>query len=242
MQISNDFPSVSFINYIHQPNRVQESNTENIQKSPSYNMEINDKAMISDESKQLLESEKKATNKNQDEKATDDHKIKNSASEEENLSNKEKEELKKIKERDEEVKKHEQAHKNAAGDMAVSAAKYEYTQGPDGKMYVKDGEVDLKVKEEQDPEKNKKNAEQLKRAALAPEKPSAQDMKVAQEADRIIQKANQELHQSESTNGMTNTNNDPHNKGGALAGITQNVNPFTRQQYQQKGSLVDVVA
>ncbi len=242
MQISNDFPTVSYVNYIHQPNKVQETSTENIEKSSSYDMEIDDKAMISDESKQLLENEKKAANKNNNGKSTDEHKVNSSTSEEENLSEEEKKELEKIKERDKEVRRHEEDHKAAAGSLAPASAQYEYTQGPDGKMYVKDGEVDLKVKEEDDPEKAKKNAEQLKRAALAPEEPSAQDMKVAQEADRMIQEANQKLNQPEGTSEATNINTQAQNNGGALAGITQNVNPFAQQQPQNKGSLVDVVA
>ncbi len=242
MQVSNDLPSVSYINYIHSPNKVQEDSTENIQKSPSYDMEINDRVMISDESKQLLENEKKANNKDPKDKQTDEHKIKSSSSDDENLSEEEEKELEKMQKREDEVIKHEQAHKSAAGGLSVTRAQYEYVQGTDGKMYVKDGEVELKVKEEDDPQKNKENAEQLKRAALAPEEPSAQDMKVAQEADKMIQKANQELHQLEGTNGTTNINNDIQKQGGALAGITQKVNPFNQQSWTERGSLVDVVA
>lgn len=141
----------------------------------SYTESILDKAEISQESKNLLDQEK--TNK------------RNANISEQDLNSKEKAELEKLKKTDTEVKAHEQAHMSAAAGIATSSPQYEYEKGPDGKMYAIGGEVNIKIAEESTPEKTIEKAEQVKKAALAPSEPSAQDRSVAQRAEQLIQKA-----------------------------------------------------
>lgn len=102
--------------------------------------------------------------------------------------------IEELKKRDAEVRRHEQAHKAAAGQHAKGGPKFEYEQGPDGKQYAVGGEVQIDTSEvPNDPKATIQKAEQIKKAALAPQEPSAQDRKVAAEADRMEAKARQEL-------------------------------------------------
>jgi hypothetical protein len=101
-----------------------------------------------------------------------------------------------LKKRDAEVRRHEQAHKRVAGQYALGAPKYDYQVGPDGKRYAVGGEVALDTSEiPNNPSATIRKADQIKRAALAPEKPSAQDRRVASEAERMKAKAQQELRE-----------------------------------------------
>lgn len=98
---------------------------------------------------------------------------------------------------DSEVKTHEQAHKSAAMGLTTSAPKYETEKGPDGKEYVVAGEVSISFKETDDNKQNLEKAKTLKRAALAPSKPSSQDRAVAQKADTLIRKFEQKIIEEE---------------------------------------------
>ncbi|MDQ7037587.1 MAG: putative metalloprotease CJM1_0395 family protein [Aquificota bacterium] len=101
-------------------------------------------------------------------------------------------EVQKLRMREQEVKAHEMAHKAVAGDLA-GPVKYEYTRGPDGKLYITGGEVPLKVKEGRTPEETVQIARRLKRAALAPANPSPQDIRVAVQATIMEMKATLEM-------------------------------------------------
>lgn len=106
----------------------------------------------------------------------------------------EEKEIKRLKKRDAEVRKHEMAHKKAAGSLSSSPPHYEYTIGPDGKRYITGGDVKIEMAPvPNDPEATIQKAQKIKRAALAPQNPSAQDRKVASEADKMERDARIEL-------------------------------------------------
>ncbi len=105
----------------------------------------------------------------------------------------EEKEIEELEDRDAEVKRHEQAHFQAAGKYA-SPPKYEYQTGPDGKRYAVGGSVDIDMSEvPDDPQATLEKARVIKRAALAPEEPSAQDRKVAREADKMATQAQRQI-------------------------------------------------
>lgn len=109
------------------------------------------------------------------------------------LTTEEQKEVEALEERDREVRRHEQAHFQAGGKYA-NPPKYEYQTGPDGKRYAVGGSVSIDTSEiSDDPRATLEKARIIKRAALAPEEPSAQDRKVAREADRMASEAQQEL-------------------------------------------------
>lgn len=95
--------------------------------------------------------------------------------------------------RDREVRTHELAHA-AVGGAYAGTPSYQYTQGPDGKRYVTDGEVQIDVSPiDGDPEATIAKLEQVSAAALAPAEPSNQDRRVAAQASQIIAQARDEL-------------------------------------------------
>ena len=102
--------------------------------------------------------------------------------------------LEQLKARDREVRAHEQAHLSAAGNLATGGASFSYQKGPDGQRYAIGGEVGItSAKVPGDPEATIKRAQQIRRAALAPASPSAQDRSVAARATATEQKAQVEL-------------------------------------------------
>jgi len=102
--------------------------------------------------------------------------------------------LEQLKARDREVRAHEQAHLAAAGNLATSGASFTYQQGPDGQRYAVGGEVGIEsAVVPGDPEATAARAQQIRRAALAPANPSAQDRSVAVAATATEQKAQAEL-------------------------------------------------
>ncbi|WP_456383889.1 putative metalloprotease CJM1_0395 family protein [Persephonella sp.] len=90
------------------------------------------------------------------------------------------------------VKAHEMAHKAAGGDL-TGPVKYKYKKGPDGKLYIVGGEVPIKLKQGKTPEETIQIAQKIKRAALAPADPSAQDRAVAAAASMLEMRAKAEL-------------------------------------------------
>jgi hypothetical protein len=81
--------------------------------------------------------------------------------------------------RDREVRAHEQAHAAVGGQLSGSPS-YEFQRGPDGVSYAVGGEVSISGGVvPNDPEATLANAQQIRRAALAPADPSAQDRAVA---------------------------------------------------------------
>lgn len=96
--------------------------------------------------------------------------------------------------RDREVRAHEQAHV-AAGGQHAGGASYSYETGPDGKRYAVGGEVPIDTSEEATPQATIQKARIVRKAALAPAKPSAADRQVASKATAMEQKARQELQE-----------------------------------------------
>ncbi|MEM6391962.1 MAG: putative metalloprotease CJM1_0395 family protein [Planctomycetota bacterium] len=110
------------------------------------------------------------------------------------LTEAEQQQVRELQARDREVKAHEQAHKNAAGQYATSGPTYTYQTGPDGKRYAVGGSVGIDVSPEDTPEETLRKMEVVRRAALAPAEPSAQDRRVAAQATRTANQARQELN------------------------------------------------
>ena len=114
------------------------------------------------------------------------------------LSNQQQSEVQALKVEDQQVRNHEQAHLSAAGGFATSGANYDFTTGPDGKLYATGGDVSIDTSPvANDPEATIRKAETIRRAALAPAAPSSQDYKVAAQASQMANKARMELLQSQ---------------------------------------------
>ncbi|SBS38161.1 SprA-related family protein [Marinomonas spartinae] len=133
------------------------------------------------------------------EKASDDKEqqkegaTKKALDQDNDLTPEEEKQVEELKRRDQEVRVHEQAHASVGG-VKTGSPFYTYTQGPDGKRYITDGEVSIIVNPtSDDPEKTISDMEQVYRAALAPAEPSSADRKAAAEAQAIIQQARQQL-------------------------------------------------
>ncbi len=99
-------------------------------------------------------------------------------------------EIRNLKNRDREVRAHEQAHVAAGGAYVKGRPNYTYETGPDGHQYAVGGEVSIDTGSVPDnPEASIQKARTIKRAALAPAQPSAQDRQVAAKAARMEQEA-----------------------------------------------------
>lgn len=110
------------------------------------------------------------------------------------LTEEEQAQVREMSERDREVRAHEQAHKNAAGPYAQGGPSFEFQQGPDGRRYAVGGHVNIDSSEVPgDPQATIQKMQVVRRAALSPSEPSAQDRKVAAEAARAEQKARAQL-------------------------------------------------
>jgi len=93
---------------------------------------------------------------------------------------------------DREVRNHERAHA-AIGGQYAGAPSYEYERGPDGVNYAVSGEVPISTGAASTPQMTIEKAQVIRRAALAPAEPSAQDRKVAAEAVQMESAARIEL-------------------------------------------------
>ncbi len=103
-------------------------------------------------------------------------------------------EIQKLKQRDAEVRRHEAAHKGAAGPHAKGGPKFEFESGPNGRQYAVGGEVSIDTSEVVgNPNATIQKMQQVRRAALAPANPSAQDRAVAATATKLEQNARAEL-------------------------------------------------
>lgn len=110
------------------------------------------------------------------------------------LSDEERQLLKELRARDAEVRAHEQAHLAAAGPYANGAPTFEFQTGPDGRQYAVGGEVSIDSSPVPgDPEATVRKAQTIKRAALAPSDPSAQDRQVAAQAAQLEAQARQQV-------------------------------------------------
>lgn len=105
-------------------------------------------------------------------------------------------EIQALAQRDREVRAHEQAHVAAGGPYA-GAATYQLQRGPNGVGYAVAGEVPISTGREATPEATLQKAQVVKRAALAPAEPSAQDRQVAAAATRLEAEARLELAQQQ---------------------------------------------
>ncbi|GAA0817838.1 putative metalloprotease CJM1_0395 family protein [Colwellia asteriadis] len=106
--------------------------------------------------------------------------------------------------RDQEVRAHENAHASVGG-ATTGAPSYSFDVGPDGKKYAVSGEVsvDLSVVSG-NPQATIKKMQQVHAAALAPANPSAQDIRVAANATKIILEAQSELLNSQPDGSSSN--------------------------------------
>ncbi|MEM7220185.1 MAG: putative metalloprotease CJM1_0395 family protein [Pseudomonadota bacterium] len=96
--------------------------------------------------------------------------------------------------RDREVRAHEQAHLAAAGAHARGGIQFSYTRGPDQRLYATGGEVSIDTAPVRgDPQATLQKAQTIRRAALAPAQPSAQDRAVAAQAAQMATEARAEL-------------------------------------------------
>jgi hypothetical protein len=103
------------------------------------------------------------------------------------------EEIRQLQARDREVRAHEAAHA-AAGGAYAGAPTYSFERGSDGQTYAVGGEVSIDVSPVPgDPQATLQKAQQVRAAALAPAEPSSQDMRVAQRAQSMASKAQQEI-------------------------------------------------
>lgn len=99
------------------------------------------------------------------------------------LSPEARQQLRELKQRDAEVRAHERAHMAAGGAHVTGGAEYTYQKGPDGRQYAIGGHVSIDASSVPgDPEATEEKARQVRRAALAPGEPSAQDRQVAARA------------------------------------------------------------
>lgn len=94
--------------------------------------------------------------------------------------------------RDREVRAHEQAHASVGGQYA-GAASFTFQRGPNGVSYAVGGEVSISAPSGGDAQSRLQAAEQIKRAALAPANPSAQDRQVAAQAAQTATQARAEI-------------------------------------------------
>ena len=118
------------------------------------------------------------------------------------LTEEEKAEVAGLKRRDAETRRHEQAHATAGGPYA-GAPSYTYERGPDGRSYAVAGSTPIDVSPiSGDPSATVRKMETVKRAALAPTEPSAQDRKVAAQAETEMRAARAEAT-AQSTSELT---------------------------------------
>jgi len=112
----------------------------------------------------------------------------------EDLTREDQQKIQQLKQRDLEVKAHEQAHLNAAGSIAIGGASFTYQTGPNGVRYAVGGEVSIDTSTvDGDPAATLRKADAIRRAALAPANPSAQDQRVAGNATTMAKQARVDL-------------------------------------------------
>jgi hypothetical protein len=124
------------------------------------------------------------------------------------LTKEEKQQVKDLQNRDREVRAHEMAHVAGGGMHVRGGANFEYQTGPDGKRYAVGGEVSIDTaKKDNDPQATIQKMQIIKRAALAPAKPSPQDRSVAAQATQKEMEARQELREEQSAENKQNLSN-----------------------------------
>ncbi len=117
------------------------------------------------------------------------------------LSAAEQAEIQKLKKIDNKVKAHEQAHLSAGAGLISGGVSYNYTMGPDGKVYAVGGEVKIDISPiAGNPRETIQKMEKVISAALAPADPSSQDRSVAATASQIELSVEMELSKSTISN------------------------------------------
>lgn len=125
------------------------------------------------------------------------------------LSSEDRQVLEQLRQRDAEVRAHEQAHVAAGGQFVTAGASYTYETGPDGRQYAVGGEVSIDTSPVPgNPEQTEQKAQTIRRAALAPASPSAQDVKVATSAAQMEAEARTERVQKEQEERQTGADGD----------------------------------
>ncbi|MEH6444059.1 MAG: putative metalloprotease CJM1_0395 family protein [Oceanospirillaceae bacterium] len=110
--------------------------------------------------------------------------------------------------RDREVKAHEQTHAAIGGSYA-GAPVFDYTSGPDGRLYATSGEVSIDTSAvENDPKATLEKAQVIIRAALSVSDPSSADRQVAAQAKSLALRAMTELRGSGSEEGVNSAFSD----------------------------------
>lgn len=105
--------------------------------------------------------------------------------------------VRQLQSRDIEVRNHERAHQAIGGQLA-SAPTYSFTKGPDGQRYAVSGEVSIDVSDVPgDPSATYEKMARVRRAALAPAEPSAQDRQVAAMAAQKMAEAQADIAQQQ---------------------------------------------
>lgn len=104
--------------------------------------------------------------------------------------------VQKLRQRDRRVRAHEQAHVRAGGGVTGGAVRYQYRLGPDGKRYAVGGRVTPHGHVTASSQSGAEQAAAVRRAALAPTKPSTQDRIAADQAFILEQKAHSEMEQA----------------------------------------------
>lgn len=136
--------------------------------------------------------------------------------------------LRELKRRDAEVRAHERAHMAAGGQYVAGGPSYEYQQGPDGRQYAIGGHVSIDASSiPDDPEADLAKARQVRRAALAPGEPSAQDRAVAARAAAQESRAARARSEEKARNGENGENgeNGPDAPEGAESATAANGGP-----------------
>lgn len=94
--------------------------------------------------------------------------------------------IQELKQTDQEVRAHEAAHVSAGGQYVQGGAHYTTVTGPDNQEYAVAGEVNIDTAPiPGDPDATIEKAKTVRRAALAPANPSAQDQQVAAQAAQM---------------------------------------------------------
>ena len=139
------------------------------------------------------------------------------------LSDQEKAEVRRLKALDAHVHQHEEAHKQAAGELTVGTPNYQYTTGPDGKRYAVAGDVKIETsKDSRGPAETITKAIKIRMAALAPSDPSSQDRNVAAQAMKMEQQAQLELAKQKRSNSEFLNGTVFYNKSAQKIGLPNN--------------------
>lgn len=122
----------------------------------------------------------------------------------------EKKEIENLEKTDQKVRAHEQAHLAAGAGLVRGGASFEYTRGPDGKMYAVGGEVKIDISPVNGkPDETIRKMQRVVAAALAPVDPSPQDRAVATIARNMQAKAQMEKSEEARQGGQSKESTNP---------------------------------